>query len=98
MSGCLAYEFSIGTKFKLSKLVRLMIDNKPAISLVKNPVMHERSKHIDINFHFMRNKVQNGVLEVVHYNTQKQLADVLTKTIKTEHFINLRDGFGVVDF
>lgn len=85
-------------KFKVSKPVRLMIDNKSTISLAKNPVLHERSKHIYTMYHFLHNQVHNGVLKVVHVNTKKQLVDVLTKTIKTEHFINLRDGICVVDF
>ena len=42
-------------------------------------------------------KINEG-LEVVHYSTQKQLADVLTKVIKTKYFIHLRDKIGVVDF
>lgn len=75
-----------------------MIDNKFAICLTKNPVLHGRSRHIDTKYYFLCNQVQNGVIEVVHVNTQKQLADVLTKTIKTEHFINLRDKIGVVHF
>lgn len=75
-----------------------MIDKKYVISLAKNPVLHERSNHIDIKYHFLHNQVQNGVLEVVHVSTHKQLADVLTKIIKTKHFINLRNEIGVVDF
>ena len=51
-------------KIKVSKPVKLMIDNKSAISLAKNPVLHERSKHIDTKFHFLRSQVQNKVLEV----------------------------------
>lgn len=85
-------------KFKVSKPVRLMIDNKSGISLSKNLVTHGRSKHIDTKYHFLHNKVQNGLLEIVQVNTQKQLADVLTKAIKTEHFIILRDEIGVVNF
>ncbi|XP_050916777.1 secreted RxLR effector protein 161-like [Lathyrus oleraceus] len=85
-------------KIKDNKHVKLMINNKSTISLAKNPMLHGRSKHIDTKFHFLRNQVHNGVLEVVHCSTQKQLADVLTKTIKTEHFVHLRDEIGVVDF
>lgn len=44
------------------------------------------------------NQVQNGALEVIHYSTQKQLSDVLTKVIKTKQFIPLRDEICVVDF
>lgn len=67
----------------MSKPFKLMIDNKFAISLAKNSVMHGRSKQIDIEYHFMRNQIQNGVLEVVHVSTKKQLTNVLTKAIKT---------------
>lgn len=74
-----------------------MIDDKYAISLAKNPMLHGRSKHIDRKFHFLRNLVQNEVLEVVHCNPS-QLADVFTKAVKIEHFINLRDVIGIVDF
>lgn len=85
-------------KIKENKHVKLMIDNKSTISLAKNPMLHGRSKHIDTKFHFLHNQVQNEVFEVVHCSTQKQLADVLTKAIKIEKFINLRDEIGVFDF
>lgn len=85
-------------KIKVSKSVKLMIDNKLAISLAKNAMLHERSKHIDTKFHCLRNQVQSGILEVVHCSTQKQLTYILTKAIKTEHFIHLRDVIGVVNF
>lgn len=61
-------------------------------------MLHGRSKHIDTKFHFPRNQVHNGVIKVVHYNTQKQLTDVLIKVVKIEHFIHLRDEVGVVGF
>lgn len=75
-----------------------MIDNKSAISLAKNPMLHGTSKHIGTKFYFQRNHVQNGVLEVLNCSTQKQVVDVLTKAIKTEHFIHLGDGISVVDY
>lgn len=78
--------------------MKLMNDNKSAISLAKNQVLHGRSKCIDTKFHFQRNQVENEVHEVAHYSIQKQLLDVLTKAIKTGYFIQLRDGIGVVDF
>lgn len=61
-------------------------------------MLHGRSNHIYTKCHFLRNKVQDSLLEVVHVSTHKQLADVLTKAIKTKDFINLRDGIGVVHF
>lgn len=91
-------EFDAGFEVQDEQTIKIMIDNKFAISLAKNSVPHERNKHIETKFHFLHNQVQNGMLEVVHCSTHKQLVDVLTKAIKTEYFINLRDEFGVVDF
>ena len=85
-------------KIKVSKLVKLMIDNILAISLTKNPILHGRRKHIATKFHYLRSQVQNGVLEVARYSIQKQLTDALNKAIKAEHFIHLRDEIGVVEF
>lgn len=85
-------------KLKVSKSVRLMINNKSTISLDKDPMLHGRSKHIDTKYHFLCNQVQHGMLEVVHINTQKQLTYVLTKVIKTKHFINLRMKLALLTF
>ena len=51
-----------------------------------------------MTFHFLSYRMQNGVLEVIHYSTQKQLANVLSKAVKTKHFIHMRDGICVVEF
>lgn len=61
-------------------------------------MLHGRSKYIDTKFHFMRNRVHDRVLEVVHCSTQKQLVDVLTKAMNSGYFIHLRDRVCVVEF
>ncbi|XP_058768547.1 uncharacterized mitochondrial protein AtMg00810-like [Vicia villosa] len=81
-------------KVKINKPLKLMIDNKSAINLA----MHGRSEHIETKYHFLKSQVQQGVLEVLHCSTQKQLTDVLTKAIKTNQFLPLRSEIGVVDF
>ena len=58
---------------------KLFIDNKSAISLSKNPVFHERSKHIDIWYHFIRECVEEGKIDIDYVQTNDQLADTLTK-------------------
>ncbi|XP_050885293.1 secreted RxLR effector protein 161-like [Lathyrus oleraceus] len=83
---------------KVNKPLKLMIDNKSALNLAKNLVIYERSKHIETKYHFLRNQIQNGVLEVVHCSTQKQLADVLINVIQTDQFLRLKDGIGVFSF
>jgi hypothetical protein len=49
---------------KLSKATRIFVDNKSAIALTKNPVHHERSKHIDTRFHFIRAHIKEGDMEL----------------------------------
>lgn len=68
----------------------LKLDNKAAIALSKNPVFHDRSKHIDTKYHFIRECVENGSVHVDFINTQNQLADILTKALGRAKFQELR--------
>lgn len=53
--------------------VKIKIDNQSAIALCKNPVYHERSKHIDVKYHFVRSCVEDGKVEVEHVRTDEQM-------------------------
>nr|GMD95651.1 Retrovirus-related Pol polyprotein from transposon TNT 1-94 [Ipomoea batatas] len=66
-----------------------------AIKLSKNPVMHGRSKHIDVRFHFLRELTKSGKVELVHCDSQDQVADVMTKPLKVDQFCKLRKSMGV---
>ena len=57
-------------------------DNQSCIALAKNPVHHARTKHIDIRFHYTREKIEDGEIDVVYVPTSEQLADVLTKPLE----------------
>ncbi|XP_014519584.1 uncharacterized protein LOC106776617 [Vigna radiata var. radiata] len=85
-----------GLKVEWSGRVKLLVDNKSAIDLAKHPTSHGRSKHIKTKFHYIREQVSNGRLEVVHCRSEDQLADVLTKALKGERFLTLRKQIGVV--
>ncbi|MCH80809.1 copia-type polyprotein [Trifolium medium] len=84
-------------KCELQKPLKLMIDNKFAISLAKNPVSHGRSKHIETRFHFIREQVMNGNIELVYCPTEIQLADGFTKAVKLDRFEFLRNKLGLVN-
>lgn len=68
----------------------IMCDNSSTIKLSKNPVMHGRSKHIKVRFHFLRDLVKDGEIELLHCVTQEQVADLMTKALKLEAFQKLR--------
>ena len=70
-------------------------DNSSAIRLSRNPVLHGRSKHIDVRFHFLRDLTRDGIVELVHCSTQEQVADIMTKPLKLEAFLKLRDELGM---
>jgi hypothetical protein len=72
-------------------------DNSSSIKLSKNPIMHGRCKHIDVRFHFLRDLTKDGVVELVHCNTQDQLADLMTKPLKLEAFCKLKSGLGMME-
>jgi hypothetical protein len=74
----------------------LRMDNQSAIALSKNLVLHDRSKHIDTKFHFIRQCVEDGRLCLDYVQTQEQLADVLTKSLGRARFCELRDKIGII--
>ena len=75
--------------------VVLNIDNKSAISLCKNPVHHDRSKHIDTRYHYIRECIEESKIEVNYVRTDDQLADILTKSLGRLKFLEMRGRIGV---
>ena len=73
----------------------LMVDNQSAIALAKNPVHHDRSKHIDTKYHFAlaKNPVHHFRLEYIE--TARQLGDILTKPLGRVRLTELRTKIGV---
>jgi hypothetical protein len=84
---------NIGLKQK--QCLTVLCDNSSTIKLSKNPVMHGRSKHIDIRFHFLRNLSSEGSIELVHCASKDQLADVMTKALNLPLFEKFRKQLGV---
>ena len=70
-------------------------DNQAAVALAKNPVHHQRSKHIDVAYHFTRERVERGEVEVRYCPTERMLADGLTKALPREKHVKLCEGMGL---
>ncbi|GJV44627.1 hypothetical protein Tco_1429163 [Tanacetum coccineum] len=80
--------------FKFNK-IPLYCDNKSAIALCCNNVQHSRAKHIDIRYHFIKEQVENGIVELYFVRTEYQLADIFTKPLPRERFNFLIDKLGM---
>ncbi|KRY91249.1 Retrovirus-related Pol polyprotein from transposon TNT 1-94 [Trichinella pseudospiralis] len=74
----------------------LFADNMGAVKLSKNPEFHKRSKHIDVRFHFVREKYNEGKIDIQHIDSENQKADILTKALPKTRFQNLRRQLGIV--
>ena len=74
---------------------KLFMDNQVAIALSKNPVHHDWSKHIDIKYHYIRDCVEKGQVEVDHIRTREQIADALTKALGRVVFVKMRQKLGM---
>ncbi|GJV65748.1 retrovirus-related pol polyprotein from transposon TNT 1-94 [Tanacetum coccineum] len=90
LSGCCAQILWMRSQltdygFKFNK-ISLYCDNKSAITLCCNNVQHSRSKNIDVRYHFIKDQVENGVVELYFIRTEYQLADIFTKALPQERF------------
>ncbi|KAF8783882.1 hypothetical protein HU200_000329 [Digitaria exilis] len=75
----------------------LRVDNQSAIALAKNPVLHGRSKHIDIKYHYIRVCIERGQIKVEYVETARQLGDILTKPLGRTRPAELRTKIGSLD-
>jgi hypothetical protein len=75
--------------------VPLLCDSTSAISVAKNLVLHSRTKHIDVRFHFLRDHYEKGDIELRYIDTTRQLADILTKPLDQKTFVHLPGELGV---
>lgn len=71
--------------------VKLFIDNQSAIKLIKNPVFHKRTKHIDVRYHFIREKYDDKSVIIEYVKSEEQLADIFTKALPRAKFEKLRE-------
>lgn len=76
--------------------VKIHCDNQRAIQLVRNPVFHGRTTHIDIRYHFIRDQLESNKIDIIYIETKMQIADILTKPLATPLFERLRDQLGVI--
>jgi hypothetical protein len=72
-------------------------DNQNCIKLTENPVFHDRSKHIDMRCHYIRDLVQRKIVKLQYIATSEQVVDILTKPLTSRQFVSLRGKLGVAE-
>ena len=81
-------------KIKISK-PKLFCDNQTAVEISVNPKEHQRAKHIDIKFHFIRNVIANGIVELCYVNYSENPADIFTKPLAASSFFKHSKSLGM---
>ncbi|GJU09597.1 retrovirus-related pol polyprotein from transposon TNT 1-94 [Tanacetum coccineum] len=99
LSGCCAQILWMRSQltdygFQFNK-IPLCCDNKSVITLCCNNVQHSRAKHIDVRYHFLKEQVENGIVELYFVRTEYQLADIFTKPLPRERFNFLIEKLGM---
>jgi hypothetical protein len=77
--------------------MKLYCDNKAAISIAHNPVQHDRTKHVEVDRHFIKEKLTEGLICTPFVRTENQLADILTKGVSNKIFNSALDKLGIRD-
>ena len=79
----------------LKRATVVFCDNVSAVYLSSNPVNHQRTKHIEIDLHFVRERVAAGAVRVLHVPTSSQYADIFTKGLPSSAFTEFRSSLNV---
>eukprot|EP00253_Pinus_taeda_P025042 PITA_25042 len=77
--------------------MKLYCDNKAACDIAHNPIQHDRTKHVEVDRHFIKDKLEAKLFEVPHVRSQDQLADVLTKAVSNQAFNGCLNKLGMSD-
>jgi len=88
-------EYAEAFGISLRNPIEIYIDNRWAITLEKNPMHHEKSKHVNTRHHFIREHVKNKYVELISCKINDQVADIFTKPLKGEAFIILKLMLGM---
>jgi hypothetical protein len=84
-------------RIRMSEPMCLYSDSKADIDISNNPVQHDRTKHIEVDRHFIKEKVTSGSINLSHVQSKLQVADIFTKGLPKTNFQNCVDKLGMLD-
>jgi hypothetical protein len=79
------------------KPIMLYCDNKAAINIANNPVQHDKTKHVEIDRHFIKDKIDEGIVCMPFVGTKEQIADVFTKGLSITDFFSVIDNMSMIN-
>jgi hypothetical protein len=77
--------------------MKIWCDNKSAISIANNPVQHDRTKHVEIDQFFIKEKLDDGTLELSFVDSRSQIVDCLTKGLRVKEYDMACNKMGMID-
>ena len=83
-------------KISVDKSMKMFCDNQASISIAKNPVHHDKTKHVEVNRHFIKENVEERMILLL-YTPCLQTADILTKALPQTKFEDLSTKLGMID-
>ena len=89
--------FLLELRFGKDEQMKLICDNQVALHIACNLVFHERTKYIEVDCHFIREKIASGCVATSFVNSNDQLADIFTKSLKSSRIKYICNKFGVYD-
>ena len=79
-----------------AKVIEIFVDNKSTLALAKNPIFHDRSKHIDTRYHFIRECIARKDVQLEFVKSQDQVVDIFNEPLKYDTFYKFRTLLGVI--
>ena len=85
----------IELKIEIEGLIKVLCDNQSTIAIEKNPMHHDRTKHVEIDKQFICEKIETKVVNLKHFPSQQQAIDILTKALHRPNFYELNLKLGM---
>ena len=77
--------------------MQLYSDNQAAINISLNPVQHDRTKHVEVDRHFIKEKAEGGIILMTYVPTKEQVADIFTKGLPRQQFEDFNGKFDMIN-